>query len=176
MFKLWFMIKYSKNKKDFKNKLISYLKFMRTYILPTLLMYLFSMCLHPVFTAADHLKLFALYNLIIIFGTHFMLQKFFFTKLEKDVVIKFLPDRIYDYIKVRLIMLLLKWNLPFILTSTLCLRGIFIGSNFIFYLGAILLVTGWFIINYLVALYLRHMKNNIHGIFRIIVNEAFKSY
>lgn len=169
MLKLWFMIEY---RKDYKNKLVSYFKFICNFILPTLLGYIISINSDLVFSPKVHMEFVIISNLIIIAITHYILQKLFFSKLESDVIIKFLQGKMYNYIKVRLFMILLKWNLPFILPSILGLKRIFSRSNFIFYLSAILFIVSWFLINYLIALYVRYIINTTKGIKRFIVNTV----
>lgn len=170
MFKLWFMIEYGKNKKGDKDKLSNLLKFLKGYILPSLIFTLVLMNFESILGAKVQLEIFIVANFKIMCLTHFMIQKLFFGKLEKDVIIKFLPNRMYEYISVRLIMILLKWNLPIILSSALYLKKVLICPNLIFYTSLIVFLVSWFIVNYIIALALRYLKSVMRGSIKIIAN------
>lgn len=161
MVKLWLMLELG----NYKNRVKGYLGIIGIYILPTLLIALLEYFKSPslILSSKGIIVSLVISNLAIISITHYLIHKFFFKKLENDVLIKFLPDKINEYIKVRLLMLLIKWNLPFIVSSILSFKKILKVSNAVFLIGTVLFVISWFIINFLIAIYTRYILNVLRG-------------
>ena len=159
MISLLFKIEAKKNK-----NLIDYLKSCSKFIIFTTIIYIALLKLNIIGNFKTSLKIYTTLNVIIISVTHYSIQKTFFPRIRKDVIISFLPEKSYDYIKGRLLLVLLKWNMPFMIPSILHMKNFFLNYNFTFFISIILFLISWVILNYLIAIYIRYMINNLKGI------------
>ncbi len=163
MFKLWLTLELANIQKKTNNIFKSYIKLALIYIVPTLGIILLGLNGHRGTISAKTIII----NLIIVANmistlTHFIIYLSFFKNLEKDVIIKFLPDKLQPYIKVRVFMVLVKWTLPLVSAILLSLRPVLNISNPLFILSSILFIASWFIFNYLIAIYIRYFLNTIN--------------
>lgn len=159
MLKLWFLIEFQKNNKGKIPKIIVGVKLLLKYLMLIGLFFQGFNSLYNMLEPKAYLPFFVAMNgsfLIIFQG---LIQIFFFKTLEKDVVISFLPERAYNYIRIRIFMQSIRWNLAFTLPSIFFLKGLFNINNIHFYMDLALLVVTAIIINYLIAIYLRYALN-----------------
>lgn len=166
MFKLWFILEYRKNRKSYKGNINGFLKLLFIYVLPNLIAVLLGyiqLLNLSLLTSKSTILLLVSSNITIITITHYMIHKYFFNKLENDEIISFLPSRMGDYIKVRVLTLLIKWNLPFIIFSIFCFKRVVEISKAQFYLSIIIFLACWFILNYLIAIYSRYIISIFRG-------------
>lgn len=164
MFNLWFNLVF--NGGDSKSKFKKVQNFLTTYILPTMVVIIF-----PNIIGIDikyNIK-YTLINLIIInllysSVIHVYIQKNTFLNLKKDVIIKFIPDRINDYIILRVYMIFIKAYLPIITASILIFKDVVSNSDLIFYIGSLLIIISIICINVVIAIFYKYFFNTLKEI------------
>ncbi len=159
MLKLCFFIEFQKNNKGNLPKVLVILKMFLKYI--ALIGFFFGAfnTTYGMLQQEGYLSFFASINVAFLIIFHGLLQLYFFKTLEKDVVISFLPDKTYNYIRVRLFMIIIRWSLVFILPSMFFLKKLASINSVYFYMDLTVMVVIEIIINYLIAIYLRYMLN-----------------
>lgn len=164
MFNLWFNLVF--NGGDSKSKFKKVLKFLATYILPTMVVIIFPNIIgidikyKIKYTLINLIIVNLLYSSII----HIYIQKKMFLDLKKDVIIKFIPDRINDYIILRVFMILIKSYLPIITSSILIFKDVVSNSNLIFYIGSLLIIISIICINVVIAIFYKYFSNTVKEI------------
>lgn len=175
MVKLWFYLEFCKSNKLNGKEII---KFINIYIIPTLItsLLVYWINISSFLTTKGVILTLISFNLIIITTTYFVIHKYFFATLERDVLIKFLDNKMNDYIKLRLFMILIKFNLPFIIPTILCFKEIVEIFNFVYILNSIVFLIIWFLINYLIVLYSRYLINILKEKLKKIIYMAIIIY
>jgi hypothetical protein len=137
------------------------IKLVLQYILPTFItVIIFSSINKSInFQFKDLMINLIIINFFYIGIVHFYIQKKFFMTLDKDIIMKFIPNKASDYIITRVCMIFIKAYLPLILPSILTLGTFFVNSKLIFYLSSFLLIISTIIINVCIAIYWRYFTN-----------------
>lgn len=164
MFNLWFNLEF--NGGGSKSKFKKILKFLTTYILPTIVMIVFPNIIgidikyNIKYTLINLIIINLLYSSII----HVYIQKNIFPNFKKDVIIKFIPDRINDYIILRVYMIFMKAYLPIITSSILIFKGVVSNLDLIFYIMSLLIIVSIICINVIIAIFYKYFFNTLKEI------------
>jgi len=161
MFNLWYNLVF--NAGDSKNEYKKVLKFLATYILPTIIMIIFPniIGIDINYNIKYTLVILIIINLLYSSVIHVYIQKMVFLNLKKDVIIKFIPDRINDYITLRVLMIFIKSYLPIVTASILIFKDVVSNSNIIFYIGSLLIIVSIIFANVLIAIFYKYFSNTV---------------
>lgn len=83
---------------------------------------------------------------------------------------KFIPNRIKDYIVVRLFAVFIKAYLPLIVASLLSLAVFFKNAKLLFYISSVIIVVSLMVINVLVAVYWRYFISTARKVYIKVAN------
>ncbi|WP_409068968.1 hypothetical protein ACFLKB_00450 [Clostridium sp. FAM 1755] len=162
MFKLCFTLELGLFGKSLKNKIIVYLKAIMIYILPFFIIVFIK---HKTNSMGLSLRTILIVlisiGLIVLIVIQRYIYKNFFENLDDDVVIKFIPNMQFRYIKIRIFIILVKYSFPFVLYTLFVLKSIIKTQHVLFYLIYAVIIINWYIINYLIAIYLRLIINKL---------------
>ena len=176
MFDLWCILEINTGNNNLSVKQI--VKFLRNYILPTIITAIIVSKINKNinFHINDTIINLAIINAFYASSIHFYIQKKFFTRLDSDVIIKFIPNKTSNYIILRLFMIFTKVYLPVIIPSILTLGIFFVNSKPIFYVCSALFIVATIIINVLLSLFLRYFTNTAKIVYVKISNFLFSIF
>jgi|GEM_PF-3903830 len=173
MFNWWCVLEF--NKGNYKLNIKQIVKFVYNYILPVIItVSIVSNIEKDInFKIKDTIINLVIINSFYICIVHVYIQKKFFMKLEREVILRFLPNKASDYIILRVFMIFTKAYLPVIIPSMLFLGMFFANSKSIFYICSLLQIIFAIIINVLIAIYWRYFINTTKEIYVKTSNVIF---
>lgn len=144
-----------------KCKVKKYLKFLSSYILPTIIIIIFSdrMMINAKYDVKGTLINLIVFNLLFSSLIHVYIQKKLFPSLQKDVIIKFVPNRINNYILLRVFMIFIKIYLPIIIASIVIFKDVIENINIIFYILCLSITALIICINVAIAIFYKYFSN-----------------
>lgn len=155
-----------------KSKVKKYFNFFCSYILPTIIIIIFSdrMMINAKYDVKGTLINIIIFNLLYSSLIHVYIQKKVFPNLQKDVIIKFVPDRVNSYIILRVFMIFMKIYLPIITSSIIIFKDVIANLNCILYICCLLITALIICINVSIAIYYKYYSNIVSEMFLNVGN------
>lgn len=157
MFNLWYQLVFDGY--DNKSKIKKFTKFICSYILPTIIAIMLSdKALFGIqYNFSAGVTNIIVFNLLYSSIVHLYIQKSLFNSLEKDVIIKFVPNKLNIYIILRVLTIFIKIYMPAITLSILSFKDSIINSNYIFYIYSVMLIISGIFFNVIIAIFYRYL-------------------
>lgn len=143
------------------------LKLFYTFILPNLTAIQFAYVIHSI-PFIDHklMLIFVLYlNLLVITIIQYSAQKKIFSSLEKEVVLKFVPNKTTLFIKYRLFFLMIKFNFPMLLFSSFYFKTLIRDHILLFTVYALFSIVVIMIFQIHLAIIIRYWTNTMKAVY-----------
>ncbi|MCZ0702786.1 hypothetical protein J2T56_003072 [Natronobacillus azotifigens] len=143
------------------------LKLFYTFILPNITAIQFAYVIHSI-PFIDHklMLIFVLYlNLLVITIIQYSAQKKIFSSLEKEVLLKFIPNKTKLFIKYRLFFLIIKFNLPMLLFSSFYFETFIRAHTLLFTVFALFSILVIMIFQMYLAIIIRYWTNTMRAVY-----------
>jgi hypothetical protein len=169
MINWWYILEFATESYNLNVKQI--VKLLGKYVLPTIITVSAVSNMNNIFLDFKDtiINLIAI-NFFYIGIVHLYVQKKFFMKLDEDIIIKFIPNKAYNYIILKIFIMA---YIPLITPSILVLSLFFVNLKPIFYLCSLIVIVSAIVINVLMAVYWRYLINTSKKIFVKISNYIF---
>lgn len=136
-------------------------------IIPNITAIQFAYIIHSI-PFIDHklMLIFVLYlNLLVITIIQYSAQKKIFSSLEKEVLLKFIPNKTKLFIKYRLFFLIIKFNLPMLLFSSFYFETFIRAHTLLFTVFALFSILVIMIFQMYLAIIIRYWTNTMRAVY-----------
>ncbi|VYU29804.1 hypothetical protein [Clostridium tertium] len=170
MFSLWCKLVF--DGEDIKSKIKKFINFVCIYILPTSIAIIISdkvLVIGQYYLSDTIINIISL-NLLYSGIIHIYIQKNLFHSLEKDVIVKFVPQKLNIYIILRILMIFIKIYMRVITLSILAFKDVFTNYNYTFYICSIIFIVSIIFFNVIIAIFYRYLLSVINNITCKVIN------